>query len=94
MNGTHILVMSRAPLVSTPVIRYKDDGAMGKKMPVSAALEGPSESSSDSLPEENNENDHPSSRRRKRPRRLLRKCPGAGLPDPVLATLSVNQDLG
>lgn len=87
-------VLSCRVLPVTLVFRYNDDGAMSKKMPVSAAQEGPSECSSDSPSEEVNENGHASSRRRKRPRRLLRKCPGAGLPDPVLSTLSVNKDLG
>lgn len=70
--------------------RYKDDDAVGKKIPVTVPVEQGSSRSSSS---DENENENVP-RRRKRPRCLLRKNFGEKLADPVLSTLSVNKDLG
>lgn len=64
--------------------RYKDDGAIAKKIPVFAE----SSPLTDSDDEENI--DGPAVRKR----RLLRKDTGVAMLDPVLSTLSVNKDLG
>eukprot|EP00903_Cladosiphon_okamuranus_P015157 g14015.t1 len=75
-------------------VRYNDDKAMGKKMPVTVEPEEGSSSSSDDEKAAAPSFSTSSSRRRKRPRCLLRKHCDEKLADPVLSTLSVNKDLG
>lgn len=64
--------------------RYKDDGAIAKKMPAvseaSQLIDSDDEENMDGLAVSK--------------RRLLRKDNGVGMLDPVLSTLSVNKDLG
>ncbi|CAM9184875.1 unnamed protein product [Hapterophycus canaliculatus] len=112
LEGWHPAEVSKVRNAGTAAalysVRYKDDGALAKKMPVSVSPKKPDadEESSSSSGEGGSGDDNggaPASAqqssksgpsRRKRPRCLLRKDPGEKLADPVLSTLSVNKDLG
>ena len=77
-----------------PRIRYKDDGATGKKIPVVADEPYQTKAEAEEDDNEDNENGGAPPPPRIRKRRLLRKDGGGKLADPVLSTLSVNKNLG
>lgn len=79
--------------ILSTAIRYKDDGATAKKIPL--VVEQPAHADAGSAEDdEESEDGGASSPRRSRKRRLLRKDGGGKLADPVLSTLSVNKNLG